>query len=61
MTDIYDPHRCLLGEGPLWHPERQELFWFDILAKELRTAERVPVDPARRGDVVGKLPGSLSG
>ena len=40
MTDIYDPHRCLLGEGPLWHPERQELFWFDILAKELRSAER---------------------
>lgn len=22
--------RCTLGEGPLWHPERQRLFWFDI-------------------------------
>jgi sugar lactone lactonase YvrE len=24
-----------LGEGPLWHPERQQLFWFDINAKRL--------------------------
>jgi len=21
---------CTLGEGPLWHPERERLFWFDI-------------------------------
>lgn len=21
---------CTLGEGPLWHPERGRLFWFDI-------------------------------
>ena len=26
---------CLLGEGPLWHPERCELFWIDILSKKL--------------------------
>ena len=26
---------CALGEGPLWHPERSELFWFDILGKTL--------------------------
>lgn len=23
---------CTLGEGPLWHPIRQQLFWFDIPA-----------------------------
>lgn len=32
---IYDETACTLGEGPLWHPERGELFWFDILGKRL--------------------------
>lgn len=35
MTSIYDQTPCTLGEGPLWHPERGELFWFDILARRL--------------------------
>lgn len=29
---IFDHRRCELGEGPLWHPLRQQLFWFDITA-----------------------------
>ena len=28
--EIFDTTPCSLGEGPLWHPERQSLFWFDI-------------------------------
>lgn len=32
---IHDDTICLLGEGPLWHPERAELFWFDILGRTL--------------------------
>jgi len=32
---IYDDTNCVLGEGPLWHPLRNELFWFDILARKL--------------------------
>lgn len=32
---IYDATQCTLGEGPLWHPERGELFWFDIMSKRL--------------------------
>ena len=32
---IHDETQCTLGEGPLWHPKRNELFWFDILGKRL--------------------------
>lgn len=30
MAKVFDDHCCSLGEGPLWHPDRQSLFWFDI-------------------------------
>ena len=38
---VYDSRPCELGEGPLWHPERQQFFWFDILQNKLlsRTAD----------------------
>ncbi|WP_299141321.1 SMP-30/gluconolactonase/LRE family protein [uncultured Tateyamaria sp.] len=32
---VFDDQRCALGEGPIWHPERKALFWFDILGKAL--------------------------
>lgn len=34
---IFDATKCTLGEGPLWHPLRKQLFWFDILGKRLHT------------------------
>ncbi len=34
---IYDGRPCELGEGPLWHPEREQLFWFDILNRTLHS------------------------
>ncbi len=34
---IFDDTQCQLGEGPLWHPEREQLFWFDILGHRLHT------------------------
>ena len=34
---IFDERVCALGEGPLWHPLRRELFWFDILGKALHS------------------------
>ena len=34
---IFDDIQCQLGEGPLWHPTRNQLFWFDILGHRLHT------------------------
>ncbi|KAF0674567.1 SMP-30/gluconolactonase/LRE family protein [Profundibacterium mesophilum] len=34
---VHDARACDLGEGPLWHPGRQQLFWFDINACRLLT------------------------
>ncbi|MCV6594267.1 MAG: SMP-30/gluconolactonase/LRE family protein [Silicimonas sp.] len=39
MSDIFDDRRCDLGEGPLWHPGRGQLIWFDILGRKLLTRE----------------------
>ncbi|MCL4108747.1 UNVERIFIED_CONTAM: hypothetical protein GTU68_049088 [Idotea baltica] len=38
---VFDATPCTLGEGPLWHPERGSLFWFDILGKTLRGEENI--------------------
>ena len=35
LVEKFDARSCALGEGPLWHPERQQLFWFDIIGKRL--------------------------
>jgi sugar lactone lactonase YvrE len=34
---IHDPRACELGEGPLWHPVREQLFWFDIVNRTLHS------------------------
>ncbi len=39
MSQVFDDRPCALGEGQLWHPERQQLFWFDIVNKRLMTRD----------------------
>ena len=36
---IFDTRICELGEGALWHPTREQLFWFDILHARHLTQE----------------------
>ena len=37
--NVYDDTVCSLGEGPLWHPIRQQLYWFDIHGQAFHTRE----------------------
>ncbi len=37
---VFDSRICALGEGPLWHPLRNQLFWFDILGSRLLTQSK---------------------
>lgn len=41
MTDLkpFGP-TCILGEGPLWHPLRERLYWFDIIKGELYSSNK---------------------
>ncbi|WP_282128358.1 SMP-30/gluconolactonase/LRE family protein [Roseobacter litoralis] len=34
-VQVHDARVCTLGEGALWHPQRRQLFWFDILENAL--------------------------
>lgn len=36
---VFDDRISTLAEGPLWHPEREQLFWFDILGGKLHTRD----------------------
>ncbi len=36
---IFDNRPCDLGEGPLWHPQRGQLFWFDITGQRMLSVE----------------------
>ncbi|MCP3971583.1 MAG: SMP-30/gluconolactonase/LRE family protein [Rhodobacteraceae bacterium] len=36
---VFDDRPCSLGESPLWHPLRHQLFWFDITGNRLLTRD----------------------
>src|ERR1035437_9769635 len=35
IASVLYPSQCYLGEGPLWHTERQSFFWVDIENKKI--------------------------
>jgi sugar lactone lactonase YvrE len=37
--EVFIDCRNQLGEGPIWHPARQQLLWFDIVAQKLFAAD----------------------
>lgn len=37
--ETHDTTRCLLGEGALWHPEREQFLWCDILSRRVLCRE----------------------
>ena len=37
---IHNDTQCALGEGPIWHPERKQFFWFDILNNRFQTDDK---------------------
>lgn len=39
IAELFIDCRNELGEGPLWHPGRSELFWFNITGKTLNNAD----------------------
>lgn len=49
LPGVHSDIACELGEGPLWHPERQALYWFDIDNNRMFCSEagQVEVTPLR--------------
>lgn len=34
-AEVWDDHRCELGEGPIWDPRSGEVLWVDIVGKQV--------------------------
>ena len=60
QPDVFSSTVCALGEGPLWHPERAQLFWFDILGKRLLSREGAQSASGSLTNVSPQLAGSIT-
>lgn len=49
---LFDTRPCELGEGAFWHPERDQLFWFDILGHRLLSRDGTGPREWRFGECV---------
>ena len=55
--DVVMPHRCLLGEGPVWDAKLKALCWVDILNGEIH--EYLPGQNTHRTLPVGQMIGAV--
>ena len=53
MMDVFDTRVCTLGEGPFWHPERQQFFWFDITKGQMLSAGGLVWDMGENASAAG--------
>lgn len=56
QIDVVLPHRCLLGEGPVWDPKRKVICWVDILQGEIH--EYSPQSKEHHIIAVGQMVGA---
>ena len=57
QVNVFDSGVCSLGEGALWHPTRNQFFWFDINNNALFSQEEghasagtlMPMSPPQDG------------
>ena len=47
VSKIFDSTLCTLGEGPMWHPKRDSLIWFDIMGMCMYERERFQKKPSK--------------
>ncbi|MBS1500486.1 MAG: SMP-30/gluconolactonase/LRE family protein [Bacteroidetes bacterium] len=58
LLEVVVPHRCLVGEGPVWDTRRQAICWLDIVDGEIH--EYIPGQGTFRTIRVGQMIGSFA-
>jgi D-xylonolactonase len=56
--ELIADYACVVGEGPLWHPREQRLYWIDIATGRIfrydpQTDQSPPHEQGYQGDVIG--------
>lgn len=36
---VFSETKCIVGEGPIWHPHQNRLYWFDILGQAMFSSD----------------------
>lgn len=58
QIELVHPHRCLVGEGPVWDPQKQAIYWIDIIDGHIH--EYIPAKETFRTICVNQMIGSFA-